>query len=109
MHNLDLRDDVASVLRSMSRNGVLRKADRDNLTRLLEAHELPLVETVQRILLGQLERLGLVAEFQDALKNGTSDTISYLKQATPNPRLFLVNALDQALQEMSTPFSGLSL
>jgi hypothetical protein len=109
MQEVDFRDDVICILRVMSRDGVLRKADRDNLTRLLQEHELPLVDTVQRIVLEQLERLGLVAEFQDALKKGTSDTISYLKQATPNPRLFLVNALDQALHEMSTPFSGRSL
>jgi hypothetical protein len=109
MQEVDFRDDIMSILRVMSSNGVLRKADRDNLTRFLEEHELPLVDTVQRIVLEQLERLGLVAEFQEALKEGTSDTIAYLKQATPNPRLFLVNALDQALQEMSTPFSGRSL
>jgi hypothetical protein len=105
MHAIDFRDDVTSVLRIMSRNGVLRKADRDNLTRLLGAHELPLVDTVQRILLQQLEGLGLVEEFQEALKEGTSGTISYLKRTTPNFRMFLVNALEQALQEMSAAFS----
>jgi hypothetical protein len=109
MPAVDFREDVTSLLRAMSRNGVLREADRENLARFLEERERTLVDAVQRIVLEQLEPLGLVEEFEKALKKGTADTISYLKRTTPNPRLFLVNALEQALQEVSATFSERSL
>ena len=101
----DFRDDVTSLLRAMRRNGVLREADRDNLARLLADNEKQLVAIVQRIVLEQLDRLGLADEFQEALKKGTADTTSYLKRTTPNPRQFLIHALEQAMQEMGAAFS----
>jgi hypothetical protein len=55
--------------------------------------------------LEQLHRLGLAEEFQEALKKGTANTTSYLKRTTPNPRLFLINAVEQAMQEMGAAFS----
>ena len=84
---------------------MLREADREELARLLVDNEPQLVGTVQRIVLEQLDRLGLADEFQEALKRGTADTTSYLKRTTPNPRLFLINALEQAMQEMGATFS----
>jgi hypothetical protein len=101
---VDLRDDVTSLLRTMTSKGVLRESDRENLARLLEERERPLVDTVQRIVLERLDQLGLADEFQEDLKKGTADTTSYLKRTTPNPRLFLINALEQAMQEMISPF-----
>ena len=100
MPSIDFREDVESLLGAMSRNGVLRQADREKLARLLVDNEQQLVGTVQRIVLEQLDRLGLAEDFQEALKKGTADTASYLKRTTPNPRLFLINALEQAMQEM---------
>jgi hypothetical protein len=105
MPAIDLREDLTSLLRAMTRNGVLREADREDLARLLEDHEKQLIGIVERIVLERLDRLGLADEFQEALKKGTADTTSYLKRTTPNPRLFLINALDEAMQEMIAPFS----
>jgi hypothetical protein len=105
MPAIDFRDDLTSLLRAMRRNGVLREADRENLSRLLEDNEKQVVAIVQRILLEQLDRLGLADEFQEALKKGTADTTSYLKRTSPNARLFLINALEQAMQEMGATFS----
>ena len=100
MPAIDFRDDVTALLRAMRRNGVLREADREELARLLVDNEPQLVGTVQRIVLEQLDRLGLADDFQEALKKGSADTASYLKRTTPNPRLFLINAVEQAMQEM---------
>ena len=105
MPAVDLRDDVTSLLRAMTSKGVLRESDRENLARLLEDNEKQLVGILQRIVLERLDQLGLADEFQEALKKGTADTTSYLKRTTPNPRLFLINALDEAMQEMIAPFS----
>ena len=105
MPAVDLRDDVTSLLRVMTSKGVLRESDRQNLARLLGDNEKQLVGIVQRIVLERLDQLGLDDEFQEALKKGTADTTSYLKRTTPNPRLFLINALDQAMQEMIAAFS----
>jgi hypothetical protein len=102
---IDFRDDLTSLLRAMMRNGVLRESDRENLARLLGDNEKQLVGILQRIVLERLDQLGLADEFQEALKKGTADTTSYLKRTTPNPRLFLINALDEAMQEISAAFS----
>ena len=105
MPSIDFREDVKSLLGAMSRNGVLRQADREKLARLLEDNERQLVAIVQRIVLEQLDRLGLAIDFQEALKKGTADTTSYLKRTTHNPRLFLINALEEAMHEMGASFS----
>ena len=105
MPAIDFRDDLTSLLRAMTRNGVLREADREDLARLLQDNEKQLVGIVERIVLERLDGLGLADEFQEALKKGTADTTSYLKRTTPNPRLFLINALEQAMQEMNAAFS----
>jgi hypothetical protein len=105
MPAIDFRDDVTALLRAMRRNGVLREADRDELARLLVDNEPQLVGVIQRIVLEQLDRLGLAEDFQETLKKGTADTTSYLKRTTPNPRLFLINAVEQAMQEMRVAFS----
>jgi len=103
---IDFRDDLTALFRVMTRNGILRGADRENLARLLEDHERQLVSIVQRIVLEQLDRLSLTDDFREALKKGTADTASYLKRATPNPRLFLTHALELAMQEIeATSFS----
>jgi hypothetical protein len=100
MPYIDFREDVKSLLGAMSRNGVLRQGDREKLARLLVDNERQLVRIVLRIVLEQLDRLGLADDFQDALKKGTADTASYLKRTTPNLRLFLIHALELAMQEM---------
>jgi hypothetical protein len=100
MPSIDFGDDLTALFRVMTRSGVLRGADRENLVRLLVDNERQLVGIVERIVLEQLDRLGLVDDFQEALKKGTADTASYLKRATPNPRQFLIHVLELAMREM---------
>ena len=105
MPALDFRDDVRSLLTAMTRPGVLREADRENLLQILREQENRLVANVQRIILEWLERLGSAGDFKAALKKGTADTASYLATATPNRRLFLLNAVTQAMNEIIAPAS----
>jgi hypothetical protein len=98
---IDFRDDLTALFRIMMRNGVLMATDRENLARLLEDNERQLIGTVQIIVLKQLAGFGLADEFQEAVKKGTAGTASYLKRCTPNTRLFLIHALEQAMQEMA--------
>jgi hypothetical protein len=102
---IDFRDDLTDLFMVMTRNGVLREADQENLARLLEGNQQQLVSILQRIVLEQLDRLGLADDFQEALKKGTADTTSYLKRTTPNPRLFLIHALQLATQELNATSS----
>jgi hypothetical protein len=102
MPAIDFREDLTSLLRTMTRNGMLREFDRENLARLLRDDEQQLVGILQRIVLERLSRLGLADGFREALKKGTADMSSYLKRTTRNPRLFLIHALEHAMQEMIT-------
>ena len=94
------QDYIKSLLRAMTRPGLLREADRENLIQLLEEHEKQLVAIVQRIILEWLERLALAGDFKAALKDGSADVTVYLAMTTPNPRLFLINAVTRALTEV---------
>jgi hypothetical protein len=100
MPAIDFRDYVKSLLTAMTRPGVLREADRENLVQLLEEHEKQLVAIVQRIILEWLERLSLAGDFKKALKKGSADMNFYLAIMTPDPRLFFFNAVTRALTEI---------
>ena len=96
----NFQDYVKSVLSAMTRPGVLREADRENLIQLLEEHEQQLVAIVQRIILEWLERLALAGDFKAALRDGNTDLSLYLAMMTPNPRLFLIDAVTLASSEV---------
>ena len=92
---------VRGMLRAMSRKGVLRETERENLLQVLEQHPDEFVGLVERLILREVDRIGQGEPFKTLLKRNSEAAVSQLKNLFPNYRQILVNIVNEAMRKIT--------
>ena len=91
---------VGTMLRAMSRKGVLREPERENLLQLLEEYPDEFVGLVERLILREVDRVGQAEPFRILLNRDSEAALSELKIAFPKYRQILVKIVNEAMRKI---------
>jgi hypothetical protein len=95
------RNTVRAMLRAMSRKGVMREAERENLLQVMRECPDELFPLVERLILRETDRLGQGQALRKLLTSDSNEAVLvFLKTLFPNYRMLLVEVVNEAIRKI---------
>jgi hypothetical protein len=94
------RNTVRAMLRAMSREDVMRQAERRTLLQVLREYPDELFPLVERLILRESDRLGQGQAVRKLLTSDSNQGVVLLKALFPNYRMILVNVVNEAIRKI---------
>jgi hypothetical protein len=89
------------MLRAMSRQGVMRQAERESLLKVMRDCPDELSPLVESIILRETDRLGQGQAVRKLLASGSNEAVLlFLKALFPNYRRILVDVVNEAIRKI---------